>query len=172
MKWNFIVAIFLLIGLSSCKPRKAIDLKEAIAQNERRLFGILLSKDSPKERKLKCLINDDFKGALLAIDTIELQLNAVIKETSSLPVDGTVQGEDVKTAAVNYYTALQHLHTFDRQEISWLKMNNDKDAEKAKKAQHELLQLGYKKKTFFQQVYDTEQALDKELKSFDKANDL
>lgn len=71
MKLNFIVVVFLLLGLSSCKPRKAIDLKEAIAQNERRLFGILLSKDSPKEKKLKCLINDDFNGALQAIDTIE-----------------------------------------------------------------------------------------------------
>jgi hypothetical protein len=172
MKLNLLVAVFLLIGLSSCKPRKAIDFKETIAQNERRLFGILLSKDSPKERKLKCLINDDFKGALQAIDTIEQQFNALIKETSSLPVDGVVQGDEVKMAAVNYYTALRNLHTFDRQEISWLEMNNDKDAEKVRKAQDELLQLNYKKKTFFQQVYDTEQALDKELKGFDKANGL
>ncbi|KAA2243813.1 hypothetical protein F0L74_15170 [Chitinophaga agrisoli] len=172
MKKHIYIAVTLLLAITACKPQKAIDFKQTIDQQERRALDILVSKGGLDEQKLKCLIKHDFKGALLAVDKEELAFNKIINDITSLPVEGTQQGDALKKAAADYYTALKDLHLYDRQEIEQQALTRDHDEETAKKALDKLIQLGMDKQKMYGSVYKKEAAFQQAMEAFEKANGI
>lgn len=164
------ILVFVFFNLVSCTSRKAIDLRDTIAQNEQLLTELLISKGSYEEEKLNCLVDSNFKGALIAIDKQERGFDNIIERTKTLSVKGA--GNAVKTAAINYYQALKDLHMFDRQEIEQQEIIYGKDLKKVDEALDKLMQLAKKKQHFFQNVYRAEEKFDLALKDFDKTSGL
>lgn len=172
MKIKLIVAISVLLAFASCKPQRAIDLKDAISGNEKYLKDIILSEGSAQEEKLNCLINNDFTGALAAIDKQEVQFDSLIKRTSAFSVERVELGDSLKGAAIDYYQALKTLHMADRAEIAQQIITHSKDTAKIKIAQDKILELLKQKQILFQQVFDTDEKMQTALGRFDKENGL
>lgn len=172
MKLHIFIGIFLMVGLLSCKSRKATEFKEAIVQKERSAFNILVGKGGPEEEKLTCLINKDFKGALRAIDKQEQAFDSIIREITLLPADGISEGVALKTAAVNYYVSIRDLQLFDRQEIAAQQATYHTNVDSIEKAQDKLLLLQKEKLTMSGVTNGKWVALDEALKKFDQANNL
>lgn len=167
-----ISATFLLVSLVSCKSRKAIELKESIVQKERVAFNILVDKKGLASQKLESLVKDDYKGALAFLDQEEQAFNELIKEIETLPAEGIKQGNELKTAAVNYYTALKELQIFDRQEIAQREASSQIKGEELWAAQHKILQLSVQKQGMYKKLYEKEQAFYKALEKFSAVNNL
>lgn len=172
MKIKLIVAISVLLAFASCKPQRAIDLKDAISGNEKYLKDIILSEGSAQEEKLNCLINKDFTGALRAIDKQEQQFDSLIKRTSAFSVERVKGGDSLKVAAINYYQALKTLHMADREEIAQQVITYNDDTAKVRRAQDKMLELSKQKQTLFQQVFDKDEKMQTALGRFDKENGL
>lgn len=167
-----ISATFLLVSLASCKSRKAIELKESIVQKERVAFNILVDKKGLASQKLECLIKDDYKGALAFLDQEEQAFNKLIKEIETLPAEGIKQGNELKTAAVNYYTALKELQIFDRQEIAQREASSQSKGEELQVALNKILQLNIQKEGMYKKLYEKEQAFSKALEKFSAVNSI
>jgi|GEM_PF-604039 len=165
-------AAFLVITLVSCKPRKAIELKEAIVQKERIAFNILLDKNGPGEQKLASLVKDDYKGALAFVDQEEKAFDKLIGEIAALPADGVKQGNELKTAAADYYTALKELQIFDRQEITQRELSSRVEGEALQAAQDSILELSRRKQEMFKKVYEKEGAFHQALEKFSSVNGI
>lgn len=172
MKPVIFSAAFLLIILVSCKPQKAIELKAAIVQQDRIAFNILLDKNGPGERKLASLVKDDYKGALAAVDQEEKEFDKLIGEITALPADGIKQGNELKTAAVDYYGALKALHIFDRQEIAQREISSHTEGEALQAAQDSILELSRQKQGMFKKVYEKESAFHQALEKFSDVNGI
>ncbi len=172
MKKHVVIAVALLLAMTACKPKKAIEFKQTIAQQERHALDILISKGGIDEQKMNCLIKHDFKGALLAVDKEEQAFNKIINDITSLSADGIRQGEALKKAAADYYTALKDLHIYDRQEIEQQAASQDPDEEKAKKALDKYIQLGMDKQNMYGAVYKKEASFQKALEEFERANGI
>lgn len=158
--------ICLLIGLGACKPRKAIALKEAITQKERFAFNILVGDSSAEVQKLHCLIKSDYPGALAALDREEKDFNKLIDEIKSLPATDIKQGEELKTAAVDYYTELKTLQLFDRNEIKQRQLSVPLKGEELDAAQKKILELSIQKQGMYKKVYQRDSVLQQALKIF------
>lgn len=165
-------AAFLLITLVSCKPQKAIELKAAIDQQERTVFNILVGKNGSEEQKLESLVKDDYKGALSFVDQQEKEFDKVIGEIAALPADGVKQGDQLKTAAMDYYGALKELHIFDRQEIAQQEISSHTDGEALRAAQHKILELNRQKQEMYKKVYEKEKAFHEVTEQFNSANGI
>lgn len=165
-------AAFLLISLVSCKPRKAIEFKEAIVQKERTAFNILLDKNSTQEQKLVCLTKNDYKGALALVDQQEKEFNSLIKEIETLPADDIKQGNELKTAAVDYYVALKELHIYDRVEIAHLEASFSLKDEELRAAQNKILELSRQKQNMYKKVYEKERTFHQALEKFNSVNSI
>lgn len=172
MKLPVFIAALLLLGLISCKPRKALEFKEAILQKDSSAFRMLVGKGGTEEEKLDYLIKNDFKGASIAIDRQEREFDSLIKEIEILPVEGVKQGEELKKAAADYYNAVKTLHISDREEIEQRKITYDKDVKKVDAAQDKLLQLSQEKLKMFKIISKKREVLDSALLKFDAANNL
>jgi hypothetical protein len=167
-----IPSAFLLLSLVSCKPRKAIEFKETIVQKERIATEILIGKNGSETKKLECLVKEDYKGALAAINQQEKEFNEIIKAIEALPAGDIKQGNELKTASVNYYIALKELHMFDR-----LDVENRQDLYKLKgkeldAAQDKTLELSYKKQDMFDKVFKADSVLRQTLDKFTAANNI
>lgn len=165
-------AVLLLIILGSCKPQKAIELKAAIDQKERTVFNMLVGKNGSEEKKLAFLVKDDYKSALAAVDQQEKEFNQLIREIAELPTEDIKQGNELKTAAVNYYDALKALHLFDRQEIVQREASSNSEGEALQAAQHKILELGRQKQVMFQKVYEKESAFHQAMEKFNSVNGI
>lgn len=172
MKTKIIVAIGGMLVLASCKPTEAIDLRNTISANDEYLKDIILSEGSPEEAKLNCLVNDDFKGALSAIDKQKAQFDSLIQRTSAISVRNVKEGEALKRAAVDYYQALKLLHMADREEVMQQVITHGVDTTKIRLAQDKILELLERKGKLFQQVYDKDEKMRKALDHFNKENGL
>jgi hypothetical protein len=165
-------AALLLITLVSCKPQKAIELKAAIVQKERIAFNILLDKNGPGEQKLASLVKDDYKGALAFVDQEEKEFDKLIAEIAALPADGIQQGNELKTAALDYYGALKDLQIYDRQEIVQREASSRTEGEALRAAQDSILQLSRRKQDMFKKVYEKESAFHQALEKFSSVNGI
>ncbi|MFX1706867.1 hypothetical protein PV783_23050 [Chitinophaga sp. CC14] len=172
MKRNIFIVIFLMVGLLSCKSKKATAFREAIVQKDSSAFHILVGKEGLEEEKLTCLIKRDFKGALRAIDKQEQAFDSIIKEITILPADGIREGTALKTAAVNYYTSVRDLQLFDRQEIAAQEAMFHTNADTVAKAQDNVLLLTKEKLKMSGVTNEKRIALDEALKKFNQANNL
>lgn len=162
----------LLISLTACKPRKAIEFKETIVQKERVAFNILVDKNGSESQKLNCLIKEDYKGALASVDKQEQEFNKLINDIETLPADGIKQGEELKAAAVSYYVALKDLHVFDRAEIAQREVSHNTKGEALQAALDKILELGIRKQDMYKKVYEKESALSQAMEKFNTANNI
>ncbi|WP_412467612.1 hypothetical protein [Pedobacter sp. KLB.chiD] len=121
----FTLLIFCLIA---CQSKKAVQLNTVLANSERTVFNIMVGKNGPNERKLKCIIDCDFKCALQAIDDKEQAFNKVINEINALEIKDVEYGNDLKKAAISYYDALKQLEMSDRREIALQQLSQDKNS--------------------------------------------
>jgi len=112
--------------LISCQSKKAADLNTALLDAERAAFNIIVGKDGPNERKLKCFIDGDFKCARQAVDEKELAFNQIINKIEVVETSNIEYGNDLKKAAINYYDALKQLEIADRREIALQQLSQDK----------------------------------------------
>jgi hypothetical protein len=172
LKPVILFAAFLLITLVSCKPRKAIELKTAIVQKDRIAFNIILDKNGPGERKLASLVKDDYKSALASVDEQEKEFDKLIGEIAALPADGIKQGNELKTAALNYYGALKELHIFDRQEIAQQEASSHFEGEALREAQHKILELSRQKQGMYKKLYEKERTFYQALEKFSAVNGI
>ncbi|MGN7722043.1 hypothetical protein [Chitinophaga sp. 22620] len=165
-------AAFLLIILVSCKPRKAIALRENIVQKERVAFKILVGKNGSNEQKLKYLISNDYKNAVTMVDKQEKEFDALIKEIETLPAEGIQQGNELKTAAANYYVAVKELTVFDRIEITHQEAYSHMQGKELDTALHKNLELSIQKQELYKKVYEKEKAFSEALENFNTVNNL
>jgi hypothetical protein len=173
IKRNILLAALILI-LASCQSKKAVHLKTALEQKDRIIFNIMVGKDGPSERKLKCLIDGDFKCALLAIDEEEWAFDKIINEINALETANTKYGNELKTATANYYKAVKDLEVFDRldivqQQISQNKINTEKVRDAA---MHKQLQLSRKKLEIHKIISKKGQIMAEVQEQFNSANHL
>jgi hypothetical protein len=112
-----ILLVMLIFVIASCQSKNAVHLKTALEQKERTAFNILVGKKGPNERKLKCLIDGDFKCAQQAITEKGQAFDKIISEINELETGGIKYGNELKTATCNYYKAVKQLEVFDRHEI-------------------------------------------------------
>ncbi|MBS0032118.1 hypothetical protein ACTJJ0_03075 [Chitinophaga sp. 22321] len=172
MKQPILIAVLLLTGLASCKPRKAIEFKKVIEQQERNAIKILISEGSLEEEKLNCLVKLDFKGAAIAVDKQEKAFDSILKDITTLPADGIKEGDALKTAASNYYSALKVLHLIDRKEIEQRVASYDKDPDIVRLAQDSLLQLTRESLDLNRKAQEEGAVLHEAMNRFDMANGL
>ncbi len=172
MKHKILMILFVLAGFTSCKPKKAIELRDVIAKQERVAFNILVGEGGAEEEKLHCLIKKDFKGALVAVDKIEQGFNNIIKTIEALPTEGVKQGDELKKAAVDYYTGLRDMKNREREEIVQQEAGYDKDPEKASRAQEQLLELNKEQLVMSGKVREKDEKLHHTLQQFEEANNL
>ncbi|WP_343523855.1 hypothetical protein [Pedobacter sp.] len=138
-----ILLVTLILIVSSCQSKKAVDLKTVLEQKEQRVFNIMLGKNGPNERKLKCLIDGDFKGAQQAITEEERAFDKIINEINALETGDIKWGNQLKSATSNYYKAIKEFEIFDRliivqQQISQNKTNTEKIRDAAIRQQGQL----------------------------------
>lgn len=164
--------VFLLISFTSCKSREAIEFREAIVQKERVASNMLLGKNGLESRKLDHLIKNDYKGALALVDKQEEGFNKLIKEIETLPADGIKQGNELKTAAADYYIALKELHLFDRVEITHREASLHMEGETLQAAQNKSLQLTLQKLDMYKKVYEKDSVFYHSLEKFNSANGI
>lgn len=172
MKQKILIILFLLAGFTSCKPKKAIEFRDVIVKQERMAFGILVDKGGAEEEKLNCLIKKDFKGALVATDKIEQGFNNILKTIEALSTEGIKQGDELKTAAVDYYTGLRDMKNKEREEIAQQEAGYDKDPEKASIAANKLVELSKEQLVTSGKVREKGEKLHHTLEQFEEVNNL
>jgi hypothetical protein len=139
-----ILLVMLILIVSSCRSKKAVHLKTVLEQKERIVFNIMLGKNGPNERKLKCLVDGDFKCAQQAITEEERAFDKIISEINTLETGDIKYGNELKSATSNYYKAVKESEIFDRlviarQQISQNKTNSEKIRDAAIHHQGQLL---------------------------------
>ncbi|RPD38209.1 hypothetical protein EG028_26480 [Chitinophaga barathri] len=132
----------------------------------------MVGKGGPAEQKLESLIKDDFTGAQLAVDAEEKALDSIINRIKSLPVTGVKEGEQLKTAAINFYTAVKAMEIYARKEIEQQALSLDKDEKLSHAAQDSLLQLAIAKKEVTAAVRQKDEEFQKALQAFETANGI
>lgn len=166
------MAALLLTGLTACQSKQARELDTSIDQKERAAFHILVGKDGLESKKLDCLIKKDFDGARQAVDREEQAFNQIILEIKHLPAEDLQHGDELKTAAAAYYTAIRDLQVFDRQEIVQRQISHGSDTAKIRQAQDEMLRLSREKLKMYDRVHEQEVLFSGIREKFRKAHDL
>jgi hypothetical protein len=121
-----ILFTLLLFSLISCQSKKAVQLNTVLEHAERTVFNTMVGKNGANEKKLKCIIDGDFKCALQAIDDKEQAFNKVINEINAVETNGIEYGNALKKAAISYYDAVKQMEISDRQEIAIQQLSQDK----------------------------------------------
>ncbi|GAA3757212.1 hypothetical protein [Flavobacterium ginsengiterrae] len=172
MRFSLFVTAFLFITLSSCKSSKAVDFKESLAKSERRAFDIILGKNGSGEKKLNYLVNDDYKGALAAVDQQAIEFDKLIDDINKLSTNDVTEGEPLKIATLEYYKALKALHVFDRKEIEQQALLSELKNNELNIAQNNLIALAHQKKLLYTAVYKKEALLHTAAENFNAANGI
>ena len=162
----------LLTGISSCKPQRAIDFKEAIVQKEQMASKMLVSQEGSEAKKLDLLIEKDFKGALAVIDQQEREFDALITTIEALPVDGIKRGHELKMAAMEYYVALKALQLFDREQIKNREASQRTESDALRAVQDKDLELSLRKQELYKTVFEKDSVFYQAQKKFDEANGI
>jgi len=162
----------LLTGISSCKPQRAIDFKEAIVQKEQMASKMLVSQEGSEAKKLDLLIEKDFKGALAVIDQQEREFDTLITTIEALPVDGIKRGHELKMAAMEYYVALKALQLFDREQIKNREASQRTESDALRAVQDKDLELSLRKQELYKTVFEKDSVFYQAQKKFDEANGI
>ncbi|WP_293741898.1 hypothetical protein [uncultured Pedobacter sp.] len=138
------------------------------------MFNIMVGKNGPNERKLRCIIDGDFKCALQAVDDKERAFNTVINKINAVETNDIKYGNDLKKAAISYYNALKQFEISDRQEIALQQLSHDKTntAQVRDSAMAKQLQLLNKKQKMRQLIDKEESKLAEIQKQFNSVNHL
>ena len=112
-----ILLVLLILSLISCQSKKAAHLNTVLGSAERAVFNIMVGKNGLNEKKLKCVIDGDFKCALQMVDEEEQAFNKIINNINAAETNDIKYGNALKKAAVSYYKAVKQLEVFDRHEI-------------------------------------------------------
>ncbi|SFD99179.1 DUF2461 domain-containing protein [Flavobacterium phragmitis] len=172
MRLNISITVLLIITMSSCKSSKATDFMELLDQSERRAFAIVVGKNGSGEKKLEYLEKDDFKGAAMAVDQQAVEFDKLITDIKKLSTDGIQEGEQLKTASIEYYKALKELHIFDKKEIEQQALLQTVKNDELKNVQNKLMVLLQQKKALYNSVYEKEAFLNSASEAFKVANGL
>ncbi|MFF5379655.1 hypothetical protein [Pedobacter suwonensis] len=167
----FTLLVFCLISYQS---KKAVQLHKVLSNSERAVFNIMVGKNGPNERKLRCIIDGDFKCALQAVDDKERAFNTVINKINAVETNDIKYGNDLKKAAISYYNALKQFEISDRQEIALQQLSHDKTntAHVRDSAMAKQLQLLNKKQKMRQLIDKEESKLAEIQKQFNSVNHL
>jgi hypothetical protein len=106
------------------------------------------------------------------VDIQEKEFNKIISDIETLPADGIKQGNELKTAAVNYYVALKELHVFDRAEIVQREITHTTKGDALQTAHNKIRELGIHKQDMYRNVYEKERALSHALEKFNTVNNI
>lgn len=172
MRFGIFITAFLSILITSCKSSKAADFKESFHQFERRAFEITIGKEGPGEKKLNCLVKEDYEGALAAVDQQSKEFDMLIADIKKLAIQDIPKGESLKTASLEYYQALKELHVFDRKEIEQQALLKTLKNDKLKDGLNNIMTLARQKKLLYNKVYKEEALLHTATESFEAANGL
>ena len=170
MRFGIYITAFLFIITSSCGSSNAADFKELTNQWERRAFEITIGKEGPGEKKLNCLVKEDYKGALVAIDQQRKEFDLLIDDIRKLSTDGIPKGESLKNASLEYYKSLKELHLFDQKEIEQQEILRTLKNNKLKTGLNNLMTLARQKKMLYTAVYEKEALLHTATENFDAVN--
>lgn len=165
-----VVMVVALLSLTACKPKKAIDFKDAIDQQERTAFNILVATDGAENKKLEYLIKRHYDSALAMIDEQETEFNRLINNLEALPTGSIKEAATLKEASINYYTTLKELQLFDRLNIANWKLSMQSKGEELDKVNNKSLELSLQKQDLFKKVHEKEALLDEARKKFNAAN--
>ncbi|CAM3742652.1 hypothetical protein [Flavobacterium chungbukense] len=169
-RFSIYLTAFLFIIISSCKSSKTADFKESINQWERRAFEITIGKEGPGEKKLNCLVKEDYKGALSAVDQQRKEFDVLIDDIKKLSTGGIPKGESLKNASLEYYKSLKELHLFDRKEIEQQEILQTLKNKKLNVGLNNLMTLARQKKMLYTAVYKKEALLQTATENFDAVN--
>ena len=78
-----ILLVLLILSLISCQSKKAAHLNTVLGSAERAVFNIMVGKNGLNEKKLKCVIDGDFKCALQMVDEEEQAFNKIINNINA-----------------------------------------------------------------------------------------
>ena len=170
MKFGILLTAFLFLTMSSCQSSKAVDFKNSLEESQRRASEIILGKEGPGEKKLKCLEKDDYKGALKALELQNKEFNRLIADIKKLSTDDIPEGKPLKNAALEYYKSLKDLHVFDRKEIEQRALLRTVKNNELKNALNNIMALAREKKILYAAVYEKETLLHTAVEGFEAAN--
>lgn len=170
--YKLIILSFFLIGLASCKPRKAMEFKEAIMQKERVAFNILVGKNGSESKKLDFLIQGKYDEALATVNKQEKEFNDLIKDIEVMPTEGFKQGNELKAAAIHYYAAVKELQVFDSKSIINQKATRIAKGKTLDSLLKGSLEISLQKQEIYKKVHEGEEALYNALNKFNSANGI
>ncbi|MCD9854451.1 hypothetical protein LUD75_07025 [Epilithonimonas sp. JDS] len=162
----------LILGVISCNSPKAEDFREKIDGQERVAFHIVAGKDGYESRKLKSLLDEDYDGALKAVDRKSKAFDKIIFDIKKMQTLNVDEASALKGAAINYYEALKKLHAYDRKEIIQQLKTKNVDSSQLPSEQKTLLNIYREKKSFYEDVYERESLYSEAKRKFDEANGL
>ncbi|RLJ79629.1 hypothetical protein [Pedobacter alluvionis] len=116
IKKNILLAL-LILSLISCQSKKAAHLNTVLKHADRAVFNMMVGKNGLNEKKLKCVIDGDFKCALQVVNEEERAFNQIINKINAAETNDIKYGNALKSAAISYYEAVKQLEVFDRHEI-------------------------------------------------------
>lgn len=174
MKQKRILLAILILMMASCQSKKAANLKTVFEQKDRAVFNVMVGKNGPSDRKLACLTMGDYKCALREIDAEERAFDKIIGEINALRTGDIKHGNELKTAAANYYTAVKELEISERLTIAQQLISQDKANTEAVRdaATHKQLQLSKDKMEMHKIISKKEQLYADAKKLFNSANHL
>ena len=167
-----LILLGVVLFLSSCMNKKAMEFKHVLDVQERKVTQMLIGKKGSESRKLNYLIADDFDQALKVVDEQEREFDAVLYTLKNLDTVGLKKALALQSAAINYYHNLKALHMYAKKEIAQQKVISTTNGAERYKAQDELMKLAKAKQTLYDHVYQTEEPFRNELLVFEDANGL
>jgi len=120
------ILLALLLSLISCQSKKAAHLNTVLVSAERAVFNMMVGKNGLNEKKLKFVIDGDFKCALQMVDEKERSFNQIIKKINAAETSDIKYGNALKKAAISYYETIKQLEISDRQEITIQQLSQNK----------------------------------------------
>ncbi|MFB9110079.1 hypothetical protein ACFFVK_15955 [Flavobacterium gyeonganense] len=158
--------------MSSCNSSNATDFKESLDQSERKAFNIIVGKKGSGEKKLEYLEKEDYKNAIKAVDQQAIDFDIIIADIHRLPADDIPEGQQLKTASLEYYQSLKELHIFDKKDIEQQALLKTLKKDELEDALNKLKELAQQKKMLYNALYKKEALLYTATQRFKAANGI
>ncbi|RWU10960.1 hypothetical protein [Pedobacter chitinilyticus] len=162
----------LVLFLSSCMNKKAMEFKHILDVQERKVTQMLIGKKGSESRKLNYLIADDFDRALNVVNEQEREFDAVLHALKNLDTADLEKAIELQNEAINYYDSLKALHMYAKKEIAQQKVISTTNGAERDRAQDELMKLAKNKQAMYDDVYRNEKSLHDTLLEFEEGNGL
>ncbi len=167
-----VLSLSLVLFLSSCMNKKAMEFKHILDVQERKVTQMLIGKKGSESLKLNYLIADNFDEALAAVNKQELEFDTVLHTIKAMGTADLKMAPSLQAAAINYYGSLKALHMYAKKEITQQKIISTAKGAEKDKAQDELIKLAKDKQVLYDNVYETEEPFHNVLLAFEDANGL